>query len=199
MRVGLGRGRRLGCGPTCPPGAVVRPPPPGGAHRYGGDCHGGGLCCGGVRVPVGPLRSPPAFDGHRVSRFRSGATGQVTDPGRCAPTRASIPTAAPGTSTSAPSESQVEGPGIPGTVTYQSDGCWVWRLDYSDSHWQNVTFCPRDGNLVEVVGPAGIDGIRSVGHRRYWSFSVRPRSPCRLCCGWDSSPPFPARAPATPS
>ncbi len=37
---------------------------------------------------------------------------------------------------------------------YQSDGCWVWRLDYSDSHWQNATFCARDGNLVEV-GRAG--------------------------------------------
>jgi len=24
------------------------------------------------------------------------------------------------------------------------------RLDYSDSHWQNATFCARDGNLVEV-------------------------------------------------
>ena len=32
---------------------------------------------------------------------------------------------------------------------YQPDGCWVWRVDYSDSHWQSSTFCDLHGNLVE--------------------------------------------------
>jgi len=55
---------------------------------------------------------------------------------------------------SLPPKSQVEGPTIPGTVTYLKDGCWTWRLDYSDSHWQNSTFCRFGNNLVEV-GRAG--------------------------------------------
>ncbi|HUI03780.1 MAG TPA: hypothetical protein VLZ77_09580 [Acidimicrobiales bacterium] len=55
---------------------------------------------------------------------------------------------------SLPPKSQVEGPVIPGTVSYLADGCWTWRLDYSDSHWQNSTFCPFGNNVVEV-GRAG--------------------------------------------
>jgi len=55
---------------------------------------------------------------------------------------------------SLPPKSQVEGPVIPGTVSYLRDGCWTWRLDYSDSHWQNSTFCPFGNNVVEV-GRAG--------------------------------------------
>jgi hypothetical protein len=36
-------------------------------------------------------------------------------------------------------------------VSYRPDGCWVLRLDYSDNHWQNSTYCPRNGDLVEVA------------------------------------------------
>ena len=87
-----------------------------------------------------------------VQRFRSGATGQVTDPGTLRPHEGVYSYSGSGHEhVSVPPKSQVEGPGIPGTVTYQPDGCWVWRLDYSVSHWQNATFCPRDGNLVEVA------------------------------------------------
>jgi hypothetical protein len=88
-------------------------------------------------------------------RFHSGATGQPVDPGTLHP--------APGVYTysghgsehiSVPPKSQTEGPTFPGTVTYQPNGCWVWRMDYSDSHWQSSTFCDLNGNLVEP-GRAG--------------------------------------------
>ena len=85
-------------------------------------------------------------------RFRSGATGQFTDPGKLRPHEgvySNIGTAAE--HLTLPPKSQVEGPQIPGTVTYRSDGCRILRLDYSDSHWQNSTYCPRSGNLVEVA------------------------------------------------
>lgn len=55
---------------------------------------------------------------------------------------------------SLPPKSQTEGPGMPATVTYDSDGCWVWTLDLSDSHWQSSTYCPSDGDLVSP-GRAG--------------------------------------------
>jgi len=88
-------------------------------------------------------------------RFRSGATGAFVDPGTLRPHEGVYSYRGSGQEhISLPPKAQVEGPGIPGTVSYQSDGCWVWRLDYSDSHWQNATFCARDGNLVEV-GRAG--------------------------------------------
>ena len=88
-------------------------------------------------------------------RFRSGATGAFVDPGTLRPHEGVYSYSGSGHEhISLPPRSQVEGPGIPGTVSYRSDGCWVWRLDYSDSHWQNATFCARDGNLVEV-GRAG--------------------------------------------
>ena len=85
-------------------------------------------------------------------RFRSGATGAIVDPGTLRPHDGVYSYGGSGFEhISVPSKSQVEGPGIPGTVSYQPDGCWVWRLDYSDSHWQNATFCARDHNLVEVA------------------------------------------------
>ncbi len=88
-------------------------------------------------------------------RFRSGSTGALVDPGTLRPRQGVYSYRGAGHEhISLPPKSQVEGPGIPGTVSYQSDGCWVWRLDYSDSHWQNATFCARAGNLVEV-GRAG--------------------------------------------
>jgi hypothetical protein len=56
---------------------------------------------------------------------------------------------------SLPPKSRNEGPGaMPGTVTYQADGCWVARVDYSQTHWQSATYCPRQGALVQV-GTAG--------------------------------------------
>jgi len=52
---------------------------------------------------------------------------------------------------SLPPKTQYEGPVIPGTVTYLPDGCWSFRLDYSDSHWQSTTYCPRNSALLTTA------------------------------------------------
>jgi hypothetical protein len=41
---------------------------------------------------------------------------------------------------------------MPGTVTHGDDGCWTFRIDYSSNHWQDWTYCPRDGGLAEMAG-----------------------------------------------
>jgi hypothetical protein len=49
---------------------------------------------------------------------------------------------------SVPPKSQSEGPGIPGTIVRQAGGCFEFRLDFSDFHWQSCDYCVRDGMLV---------------------------------------------------
>jgi hypothetical protein len=53
---------------------------------------------------------------------------------------------------SLPPKSQNQGPQMPGTVTHSSDGCWTFRIDYSNQHWQTWDYCSRDGGLVELGG-----------------------------------------------
>jgi len=97
----------------------------------------------------------PLSMGTAYQRFRSGASDKDIDPGSLRPQQGVYAYRGSGDEhISLPPRSQVEGRSIPGTVSYQSDGCWTWRLDYSDSHWQNATLCDRRGNLVEV-GRAG--------------------------------------------
>jgi len=85
-------------------------------------------------------------------RFRSGVTGQFSDPGKLRPHEGVYSyTGTAAERLTLPPKSQAEGPKFPGTVTYNSKGCWVLRLDYSNSHWQNSTYCPRNGNLMEVA------------------------------------------------
>lgn len=47
-----------------------------------------------------------------------------------------------------PPKTQLEGPVIPGTVTYTKGGCWEFRLDYSDNHWQSTTYCLSPAGLL---------------------------------------------------
>lgn len=54
--------------------------------------------------------------------------------------------------TSFPPLTEDQGPAMPATVTAQADGCWVLRLDYNTHHWQDWTFCTRDGRLIERGG-----------------------------------------------
>jgi len=51
-----------------------------------------------------------------------------------------------------PPLSQPEGPTIPGTVTLQGPGCWVFRVDYSTHHWQTWDYCLHGGDLWEAGG-----------------------------------------------
>jgi hypothetical protein len=49
-----------------------------------------------------------------------------------------------------PPKDHAQGPNMPATVTHRADGCWMLRIDYSSAHWQQWTFCPTDGGLVET-------------------------------------------------
>jgi hypothetical protein len=53
-------------------------------------------------------------------------------------------------SLSLPPLSQAEGPTLPGTVAFQTDGCWSFRIDYSTNHWQSWTYCARPKGLVQT-------------------------------------------------
>lgn len=53
---------------------------------------------------------------------------------------------------SLPPLSQPEGPTLPGTVELRAKGCWNFRIDYSTSHWQSWTYCPRPAGLQEIAG-----------------------------------------------
>jgi hypothetical protein len=53
---------------------------------------------------------------------------------------------------SAPPLTQDHGPGMPGTVTHTTDGCWTFRIDYSSNHWEDWEYCARDGGLRERSG-----------------------------------------------
>ena len=88
-------------------------------------------------------------------RFRSGANSQFVDPGTLRPHEGVYSYVGVAKEhISLPPKTQVEGPGMPGTVTYDRSGCWVWRMDHSDAHWQSSTYCARNGNLV-LTGRAG--------------------------------------------
>ena len=40
---------------------------------------------------------------------------------------------------SLPPKTQHQGASMPATVTYRSDGCWTFRLDYNKHHWQTLS------------------------------------------------------------
>lgn len=54
---------------------------------------------------------------------------------------------------SLPGISQTDGEVIPVTVEPVDDeGCWRFRVDYNEAHWQDWRFCEVDGTLVERGG-----------------------------------------------
>lgn len=92
---------------------------------------------------AGPLAPAVA-----VERFRheTGNRGQTIGPG---PAQGIYSYRGSGTETiSVPPKSQSEGPELPGTVVDEPGGCFEFRLDFSDAHWQSWTYCTHDGNLV---------------------------------------------------
>jgi hypothetical protein len=83
-----------------------------------------------------------------VQRFRQGERGHdpAAGPG---PTRGIYLYRGSGTEKiSVPPKSQTEGPGFPGTVADRPGGCFDFRLDFSDVHWQSWTYCRRNGALA---------------------------------------------------
>jgi hypothetical protein len=83
-----------------------------------------------------------------VQRFRQGE--RAHDPaGGPGPSRGIYLYRGSGTETiSVPPKSLTEGPGFPGTVADRPGGCFDFRLDFSDAHWQSWTYCLRNGALV---------------------------------------------------
>lgn len=41
-----------------------------------------------------------------------------------------------------PPNAMSDGAVMPASVTYLSDGCWRWHLDYNTAHWEEYDFCP---------------------------------------------------------
>ena len=50
-----------------------------------------------------------------------------------------------GAQLSFPPLDQADGATMPGTVTHDAGGCWRFRLDYNEEHWQEWDYCP-DGS-----------------------------------------------------
>ncbi len=51
-----------------------------------------------------------------------------------------------------PPASHSQGPEIPATVTHEDDGCWTFEIAFSVDHWQDYSYCSRDGELLELGG-----------------------------------------------
>lgn len=51
-----------------------------------------------------------------------------------------------------PPVDQQDGETIPATVEHQADGCWTFRIDYNEAHWQDWTLCPSGDGLVQPLG-----------------------------------------------
>jgi len=49
-----------------------------------------------------------------------------------------------------PPNSQKDGAIMPASVTYLSNGCWRWHLDYNVAHWEEYIFCPRGNELFQT-------------------------------------------------
>jgi len=47
-----------------------------------------------------------------------------------------------------PPNSQRDGTVMPASVTYLSDGCWRWHVDYNVAHWEEYDFCPGASALL---------------------------------------------------
>jgi hypothetical protein len=96
------------------------------------------------------------FPAHQVSmgqaEQRLGNAGQGVAGGR--PARGVYLYMGSGTDKlSLPPLTQAQGPTMPGTVTYQGNNCWTFRVDYSSHHWQTWRFCRQaNGDTTEVGG-----------------------------------------------
>ena len=83
-----------------------------------------------------------------VQRFRLGERGEG-GPEQPGPAQGVYRYRGSGSETvSVPPKTQSEGPVIPGTVIDRPGGCFEFRLDYSDVHWQDWSYCQRSGALV---------------------------------------------------
>lgn len=55
-------------------------------------------------------------------------------------------------SLSIPPLSHDQGPAMPATVTHRPDGCWRFRIELHEAHWQEWHYCSEGEALVESGG-----------------------------------------------
>ncbi len=48
-----------------------------------------------------------------------------------------------------------QGPDLPATVTHEANGCWRFRIDLHEDHWQDWHYCPDDADGLELVEKGG--------------------------------------------
>jgi len=48
-----------------------------------------------------------------------------------------------------PPNSMSDGAIMPASVTYLSNGCWRWHLDYNNAHWEEYDFCPSTNQQLQ--------------------------------------------------
>ncbi len=48
-----------------------------------------------------------------------------------------------------------QGPRMPATVTHAANGCWRFRIDLHEDHWQDWHYCPDDADGLELVEKGG--------------------------------------------
>lgn len=51
-----------------------------------------------------------------------------------------------------PPNSQEDGAQLPASVVHNTDGCWTFKVDYNEWHWQDWLFCPDGDRMVEAAG-----------------------------------------------
>lgn len=63
-----------------------------------------------------------------------------------------------------------QGPRMPGTVTHREDGCWNFRIEYHEDHWQEWHYCPGGDGGRDLVERGGVTyqawdlGVAAVGN-----------------------------------
>jgi hypothetical protein len=114
----------------------------------------------------------------RQAEIRLGRSAGTGVPGAGRPAPGVYQYTGSGTETlSAPPLSQPEGPSMPGTVTLQGAGCWVFRIDYSTHHWQTWGYCLHGSDAWEAGGQTWqLWSIGPIQVKNLSSFSCSPRT-----------------------
>jgi hypothetical protein len=110
------------------------------------------LVAAGVGLLLWNIDQPgPASVGEAVDRFREQEGGE--GPAGARPPEGVYLYEGEGREhLSFPPLTQRDGARMPGTVTHEAGGCWVFRLDYNAEHWQDWRYCPEGDAVAELGG-----------------------------------------------
>ncbi len=51
-----------------------------------------------------------------------------------------------------PPVEQIDGTTMPASIRHRVDGCFTFRIDYNEAHWQEWELCPEEDTLLETGG-----------------------------------------------